>query len=166
MSQWDALCQGMCLLGAPWAVPPGSCTLPVASQLWTKHQPRAGTSKGILCHSRQDRLHPPSCFALLCCEHDGLFSTLTGCPLDGEKPPNHYPLQLQEDMVRVTSVQVVVRGDVVSRDPAPHPRRAQALLIPMQHFWASEGWARGSFPGCSVREFYSCLEHLQRIDLL
>lgn len=66
----------------------------------------------------------------------------------------------------MASVQVVTRGDVVSWDPALHARRARASLAPVQHFWASEGWARGSFLSSSIREFYSCLEHLQRIDLL
>lgn len=107
-------------LGCPSWISP----LSVASQLWTRHQPGSGTSKGIPCHSRQDRLCPSGCFALLCPKHHGLFSLLTGCSFDGEKPPNHHPLQLEKEMTRVTSMQLVARGDVVSQGPAPHPRRA------------------------------------------
>jgi len=68
-----------------------------------------------------------ACSALRCREHRGFFSTLTRWLFDGQKPRNHYLLQLQQEMARVTSMQVVARGNMVPRDPAPTPQEGLSI---------------------------------------
>lgn len=102
----------VCLLLAPWMEQsgrsqtaigyaclsgyPGVSLLETAPCLWLpNYGPNISQELGQgllwlqLCHSHQDRLQPPSC-CLLCHKHHDLFSILTMCPFDREKPPSHY----------------------------------------------------------------------------